>query len=108
MYYGHGKYQGILVKLNVIVRIMGRGRGRDRGRGLRQQGQEQGQSQGQRRIQVRVELTRGLGSGSAFGLECMASGLDLILIRSTDPGRRTSQIKVKYSSSRSVTVKYQV
>jgi len=106
MYYGHGKYQGILVKLNVIVRIMGRGRGR--GRGLRQQGQEQGQSQGQRRIQVRVELTRGLGSGSAFGLECMASGLDLILIRSTDPGRSLGQIKVQYSSSRSVTVKYQV
>jgi len=34
MYYGHGKYQGILVKLKVIVRVMGRGRGR----GLRQQG----------------------------------------------------------------------
>jgi len=63
--------------------------GRGRGRGLRQQGQEQGQSQGQRRIQVRVEVTPGLGSGPAFRLECMSSGLDLSLIRSRDPGRST-------------------
>jgi len=101
MCYGRSKCQGILVKLKVIVRVMGRGRG------LRQQGQEQGQSQGQRRVQVRVEVIRGLGSGSTFGLECMASGLDLILIRSADPGRSIGQIKVKYSSSRLVTVKYQ-
>ena len=104
MCYGRSKCQGILVKLEVIVRVMGRGRGR----GLRQQGQEQGQSQGQRRVQVRVELTRGLGSGSTFGLECMASGLDLSRIRSPDPGRSLGQIKVQYSSSRSVTVKHQV
>jgi len=29
MYYGHGKCQGILVKLKLIVRVMGRGRGLD-------------------------------------------------------------------------------
>ena len=79
---------------------------RSRSRSRSTRSRTRSESRSESGIHVRVELTRGLGSGSTFGLECMASGLNLSRIRSPDPGRSLGKIKVKYSSSRLVTVKY--